>query len=46
MYEKQALILINRGGARANDVIALAQAVQAAVRARFAVELTPEPVFL
>lgn len=46
MYAQQALILVNRGGAQPDDVIALAQAVQAAVRARFGVELTPEPVFL
>jgi UDP-N-acetylmuramate dehydrogenase len=46
MYEKQALVLINRGGAVGNDVLALANAVQADVRQRFGVELTPEPIFL
>jgi UDP-N-acetylmuramate dehydrogenase len=46
MYEQQALVLVNRGGARGAEVIALAKAVQAAVRDRFGVELTPEPVFL
>jgi UDP-N-acetylmuramate dehydrogenase len=46
MYEKQALVLVNRGGARGAEVIALARAVQADVRARFGVELTPEPVIL
>ncbi|WP_291983491.1 UDP-N-acetylmuramate dehydrogenase [Candidatus Accumulibacter sp. ACC005] len=46
MYAKQALVLVNHGGARGADVLALAQAVQAAVRERFAVELVPEPVFL
>ncbi len=46
MYEKQALVLVNRGGASGAEVIALAKAVQAAVRERFGVELTPEPVFL
>ncbi|MFZ2853080.1 MAG: UDP-N-acetylmuramate dehydrogenase [Rhodocyclaceae bacterium] len=45
MYEKQALILVNRGGARGADVLALMQAVAADVRLRFGVELTPEPVF-
>jgi hypothetical protein len=45
MYEKQALVLVNRGGAHGAEVIALARAVQAAVRERFGVELTPEPVF-
>ncbi len=46
MYEKQALVLVNRGGATGSDVIALMQAVQRDVRERFGVELTPEPVFL
>ena len=46
MYAQQALVLVNHGGARGADVLALAQAVQAAVRERFAVELVPEPVFL
>ncbi len=46
MYEKQALVLVNRGGACGADVQRTMAAVQAAVRERFAVELTPEPVFL
>jgi UDP-N-acetylmuramate dehydrogenase len=46
MFEKQALILVNRGHACGADVAALAQAVQADVRQQFAIELTPEPIFL
>jgi UDP-N-acetylmuramate dehydrogenase len=46
MYEKQALVLVNRGGARGDDVKRTMAAVQADVRARFAVDLTPEPIFL
>ncbi len=46
MYEKQALVLVNRGGATGHDVIALMQTVQRDVRVKFGVELTPEPVFL
>ena len=46
MYDKQALVLINRGGATGADVRRLMAAVQADVRARFAVELSPEPIFL
>jgi len=46
MFEKQALVLVNRGGATYDDVIRTMAAVQAAVRERFAVDLTPEPVFL
>ena len=46
MYEKQALVLVNRGGATGADVRRLMAAVQAAVREKFAVDLTPEPIFL
>ena len=46
MYEKQALVLVNRGGATGADVLALMRAVQQDVAERFGVELTPEPVFL
>jgi UDP-N-acetylmuramate dehydrogenase len=46
MYEKQALVLVNRGGATGDDVKRTMAAVQAAVREKFAVDLTPEPVFL
>ena len=46
MYERQALVLVNRGGATGAEVIALMQAVQRDVQAKFGVELTPEPVFL
>lgn len=46
MYEKQALVLVNRGGARGDDVKRTMTAVQADVEARFGVHLTPEPVFL
>lgn len=46
MYEKQALVLVNRGGACGADVRRTMVAVQADIRARFGIELTPEPVFL
>jgi UDP-N-acetylmuramate dehydrogenase len=46
MYEKQALVLVNRGGATGTDVIALMRAVQRDVREKFGVDLAPEPVFL
>ena len=46
MYEKQALVLVNRGGARGTDVATLARAVQADVLDRFGIGLTPEPIFL
>jgi len=46
VYEKQALVLVNRGGATGEDVWRLAQAVQAEVEARFGVRLEPEPVVI
>ena len=46
MYEKQALVLVNRGGATGANVITLMQAVQRDVREKFGVDLTPEPVFI
>jgi len=46
MYERQALVLVNRGGATGADVRALAKAVQADVAARFGVGLEPEPIYL
>lgn len=46
MYARQALVLVNHGGAQGDDVIRTMQAVQAAVQARFGIALTPEPVFL
>ncbi|MBL8414530.1 MAG: UDP-N-acetylmuramate dehydrogenase [Propionivibrio sp.] len=46
MYEKQALVLVNRGGATGADVATLMQAIQRDVRMKFGVELTPEPIFL
>jgi UDP-N-acetylmuramate dehydrogenase len=46
MYEKQALVLVNHGGATGADVRRTMVAVQAAVREKFAVDLTPEPIFI
>lgn len=44
VHDRQALVLVNRGGADATDVLRLARAIQADVAARFGVQLEPEPV--
>lgn len=46
MHERQALVLVNHGGATAADVMALSAAVQASVAERYGVRLEPEPVLV
>ncbi|MDH6198780.1 UDP-N-acetylmuramate dehydrogenase [Mycobacterium frederiksbergense] len=43
---KHALALTNRGAANSAEVIALARAVQAGVRAHFGITLRPEPILI
>jgi UDP-N-acetylmuramate dehydrogenase len=43
---KHALAIVNRGNARAADIVALKDEVQKAVLERFGLELQPEPVFV
>ncbi|WII72801.1 UDP-N-acetylmuramate dehydrogenase [Bdellovibrio sp. 22V] len=44
MYEKQALVLVNHGGASADDVWKLAQQVSGDVKNLFGVEIEAEPI--
>jgi UDP-N-acetylmuramate dehydrogenase len=46
LSEKHTLAIVNRGNAKAADVLALAREVRAGVEARFGVTLVPEPVFI
>jgi len=43
---RHSLAIVNRGGASAAHIIALKNEVQAGVREKFGIELTPEPVFV
>ncbi|HEY4350931.1 MAG TPA: UDP-N-acetylenolpyruvoylglucosamine reductase, partial [Paraburkholderia sp.] len=46
VHDRQALVLVNRGGATGADVLALATAIRRDVAERFDVDLEPEPIFL
>lgn len=43
---KHTLALVNKGGAKAEDVLRLAKEIQERVHVKFGIKLIPEPVFL
>lgn len=46
VHDKQALVLVNRGGAKGSDIIALSDAVRASVREKFGIDIHPEVNFI
>lgn len=46
VYELQALVLVNRGGATGKDIVALSDAVRADVKQKFGIDIHPEVNFI
>ena len=46
VHDKQALVLVNRGGATGADIVALSDAVRASVREKFGIDIHPEVNFI
>jgi UDP-N-acetylmuramate dehydrogenase len=42
VHDKQALVLVNRGGAAGSDIVALCEAIRSDVLARFGIDIHPE----
>jgi len=42
VHDKQALVLVNRGGAKGSDIVALMHAIQKDVHDKFGIDIKPE----
>ena len=46
VYEKQALVLVNNGGATGGDVVQLAQSIQKDILEKFGINIKPEAIYI
>ena len=46
VYDRQALVLVNQGGATGQDILQLCKAIQHDVRERFGIDIVPEVNFI
>jgi UDP-N-acetylmuramate dehydrogenase len=46
VYEKQALVLVNRGNCKGHDVVALSEAIINDVNTSFGIKLYPEVIII
>ena len=46
VYEKQALVLVNYGGATGDEIVLVAESIRMAVKERFDIDLLPEVKYI
>ena len=46
IHSKQALVIVNKGGARGSDIVALSEAVRQDVKGKFGIDIYPEVNFV